>query len=221
MSWQVGAFQRPVSQPSTTTHRLYNDYIAFIFIIIHYINPGPIGAVGTVERCGSQSEGPGFKSRRRRWDSSVRQAANGPCLSRLSCINEYKVFLRCLPVYGGTTLATIRWWNGASPEVLRKKHISPKGLLKKLHRFCHPRLVVTEEMGANQNFLATTHVIYSINNTPQDHWWGEGGQQLLRHVLHNFMFFLMHLALRLGQAYLLLLWECGVHCSSLLVAWLH
>ena len=27
-------------------------------------------------------------SRRRRWDSSVRQTANGPCLSRLSCINE-------------------------------------------------------------------------------------------------------------------------------------
>ena len=42
---------------------------------------------------GSQSEGPGFKSRRRRLDSSVRQTANGPCLSRLSCINEYKVFL--------------------------------------------------------------------------------------------------------------------------------
>ena len=40
----------------------------------------------SVERCGSQSEGPGFKSRRRRWDSSVGQTANGPCLSRLSCI---------------------------------------------------------------------------------------------------------------------------------------
>ena len=53
------------------------------------------------------------------------------CLSRLSCINEYKVFLRCLPVYGGTTSATIRWCNGASPEVLRKKHLFPKGLLKK------------------------------------------------------------------------------------------
>ena len=67
-----------------------------------------------------------FESRRRRWDSIVRQAANGPCLSRLSCINEYKVFLRCPPVYGGTTSATIRLCNGASPEVLRKKHLFPK-----------------------------------------------------------------------------------------------
>ena len=32
---------------------------------------------------------------------------------------------------GGTTSATIRWCNGASPEVLRKKHLFPKGLLKK------------------------------------------------------------------------------------------
>ena len=78
-----------------------------------------------------KSEGPGFKSRRRRWDSSVGQTANGPCLSRLSCINEYKVFLQCLPVYGGTTSATIRWCNEASPEVLSKKHLFPKGLLKK------------------------------------------------------------------------------------------
>ena len=31
-----------------------------------------------VERCGSQSKGPGFKSWRRWWDSSVRQTANGP-----------------------------------------------------------------------------------------------------------------------------------------------
>ena len=60
----------------------------------------PVRLAQSVERCGSQSEGPGFKSRRRRWDSSVGQTANGPCLSRLSCINEYKVFLRCPPVYG-------------------------------------------------------------------------------------------------------------------------
>ena len=86
--------------------------------------PSPIGAVG------SQSEGPGFKSRRRRLDNSFRQTANGPCLSRPSCTHEYKVFLRCLPVYDGTTSATIRWCNGASPEVLRTKHLFPKGLLK-------------------------------------------------------------------------------------------
>ena len=41
------------------------------------------------------------------------------------------MFLRCPPVYGGTTSATIRWCNEASPEVLRKKHLFPKGLLKK------------------------------------------------------------------------------------------
>src|SRR5271165_5705108 len=91
----------------------------------------PNGALQSAKRCGSQSEGPGFKSRRRRWDSSVGQTANGPCLSCLSCINEYKVFLRCPPVYGGTTSATISWCNGASPEMLRKKHLFPKGLLKK------------------------------------------------------------------------------------------
>ena len=95
------------------------------------VQSDPVRLAQSVERCGSQSEGPGFKSRRRRWDSSARQTANGSCLSRLSCINEYKVFLRCLPVYGGTTSATIRWCNGASPEVLRKKHLFPKGLLKK------------------------------------------------------------------------------------------
>ena len=38
----------------------------------------------------AQSEGPGFKSRRRRLDSCVRQAANRPCLSRLSCIMSTK-----------------------------------------------------------------------------------------------------------------------------------
>ena len=41
-------------------------------------------------------------------------------------INEYKVFLRCLPVYGGTTSATIRWCNGASPKVFHKKHVFPE-----------------------------------------------------------------------------------------------
>ena len=41
------------------------------------------------------------------------------------------MFLRCLPVYGETIAATIRWCNGASPEVFRKKHLFPKGLLKK------------------------------------------------------------------------------------------
>ena len=92
----------------------------------------PVRLAQSVERCGSQSEGPGFKPRRRRLDSSVGQTANGPCLSRLSCMNEYKVFLRCLPVYGGTTSATIRWCNGASPEVLCKKHLFPKGLFKKI-----------------------------------------------------------------------------------------
>ena len=69
----------------------------------------PARLAQSIERCGSQSEGPGFKSRRRRWKSRVRQTANGPCLNCLSCINEYKVFLGCLPVYGGTTSATIRW----------------------------------------------------------------------------------------------------------------
>ena len=92
----------------------------------------PVRLAQSVQRCGSQSEGPGFKSRRRRLDSSVRQTTNGPCLSRLSCINEYKVFLRCLSIYGtGITSVNIRWCNGASPEVLRKKHLFPKGLLKK------------------------------------------------------------------------------------------
>ena len=56
----------------------------------HLRTRGPVRLAQSVERCGSQSEGPGFKSRRRRWDSSVGQTANGPCLSRLSCINEYK-----------------------------------------------------------------------------------------------------------------------------------
>ena len=86
----------------------------------------PVRLAQSVERCGSQSEGPGLKPRRRRLDSSVGQTANGPCLSRLSYINEYKVFLRCLPVYGGTTSAIIRWCNGASLEMFRKKHLFPQ-----------------------------------------------------------------------------------------------
>ena len=115
-------------------HTLVSISILIISCIISTTSP----LAQSVKRCGSQSEGPGFKPRRRRWNSSVRQTANGPCLSRLSCINEYKVFLRCLPVYGGTTSATIRWCNGASAEVFRKTSLPRtslprKGLLKKTH----------------------------------------------------------------------------------------
>ena len=60
------------------------------------------------------------------WIAVLGKLHNGPCLSRLSCINEHKVFLRYPPVYGGTTSATIRWCNGASPEVFRKKHLFPE-----------------------------------------------------------------------------------------------
>src|SRR5271168_3610487 len=109
-------------------------------MLCNYYTTSPVRLAQSVERCDSQSEGPGFKPRRRRLDSSVGQTANGPCLSRLSCINEYKVFLRCPPVYGGTTSATIRWCNGASPEVLRKKHLFPKGLFKKKKKKRRSRL---------------------------------------------------------------------------------
>ena len=40
----------------------------------------PVRLAQSVERCGSQSEGPGFKSRRRQLDSSIGQTANGPCM---------------------------------------------------------------------------------------------------------------------------------------------
>ena len=53
-------------------------------------------------------------------------------LERVLYSRQHAVFLRCLPIYDGTTSATIRWCNGASPEVFRKKHLFPeKGLLKK------------------------------------------------------------------------------------------
>ena len=109
----------------------------------------------------AQSEGPGFKSRRRRWDSSVRQTANGPCLGRLSCINEYKVFLRCLPVYGGTTSATICWCNAASPEVFRKKHLFP-GTWKRLLGLTKAANAILDKLSQANNPCVTVHLMASI-----------------------------------------------------------
>ena len=40
------------------------------------------------------------------------------------------------------TMPTIRWCNGASPEVLRKKHLFPKGLLKKKKIYIYTILVL-------------------------------------------------------------------------------
>ena len=48
-------------------------------------------------------------------------------------------------VYGGTTSATIRWCNGASPEVLRKKHLFPKGLLKKKKKILNDEMIQLEQ----------------------------------------------------------------------------
>ena len=41
------------------------------------------------------------------------------CAPWQGCLNpvSHKVFLRCLPVYGGTTSAIVRWCNGASPPI--------------------------------------------------------------------------------------------------------
>ena len=62
------------------------------------------------------------------------------CAPLQGCLNpvSHKVFLRCLPVYGGTTSATIRWCNGASPEMFRKKHIFLERGYKKIiyYRWC-------------------------------------------------------------------------------------
>ena len=48
---------------------------------------------------------------------------------------------------GGTTSATIRWCNGASPEVLRKKHLFPKGLLKKQKNTTSTVCFVKQQVG--------------------------------------------------------------------------
>ena len=41
-------------------------------------------------------------------------------------IIRHEVFLRCVPVNRRTTSAIIRWFYGASPEALRKKHLFPE-----------------------------------------------------------------------------------------------
>ena len=58
------------------------------------------------------------------------------CAPWQGCWNpvSHNVFLRLIPVYGGTTSATILWCNGASPQIFCKTHhtsLSWKRLLKK------------------------------------------------------------------------------------------
>ena len=62
------------------------------------------------------------------------------CAPWQGCLNpvSHKVFLRYLPVYGGTTSATIRCCNEASPEGFARNISSLKGVIKKNEEIAEP-----------------------------------------------------------------------------------